>query len=467
MAHDVFISYASSDRSVANAVCSQLESIHRVRCWIAPRDITPGASWAESIIDALDTAKIMVLIFSSSANASMQIEREVERAVHKGIHIIPLRIEDATPTKTLEYFISAPHWLDALSTPMEEHIDKLAVSVKALLAKGAHARPAVAETHALPASASTTPVPAPRAAAPAAAPTATRERSWAFPALAGAAIAGLVAVIAYQFMVPRAPQSSAPEATDAPAATSAPAVAPPPQSPAAQPAAQPSTTTTTAASPATPPAAASNAATGTTPNASTAASRAAGAAASATAAAAVSAKTSAATATGKPNLFIDFRNPIDEGTIAVAIDGQQRWSASLAPPPPDAAGKRGQPPEVLTQALSVPPGDHKVEIQLLHADGRVRERRDLSMRLEPEQPRTMRIRLSRFKRDLQVAMVAGALPTTDTADAKVAETKESQATAAQAKTTASSAAAAKTPATAKPAPTAQAPAAKAPVSKEK
>jgi hypothetical protein len=120
---------------------------------------------------------------------------------------------------------------------------------------------------------------------------------------------------------------------------------------------------------------------------------------------------------------------------------------------------------VLTRALSVPPGDHKIEIQLLHADGRVRERRDLSMRLEPAQPRTMRIRLSRFKRDLQVAMIAGALPTTDTADA--AETKESQATAAQAKTTASSAAAAKTPATAKPAPSAQAPAAKAPVSKEK
>jgi hypothetical protein len=140
MAHDVFISYASSDKAVADAVCSQLESIHRIRCWIAPRDVTPGASWAESIIDALDGSKIMVLIFSSSANASMQIEREVERAVHKGINIIPLRIENAMPTKTLEYFISAPHWLDALTTPLEDHINKLAQSVKALLSKqGAHA----------------------------------------------------------------------------------------------------------------------------------------------------------------------------------------------------------------------------------------------------------------------------------------------------------------------------------------
>src|SRR4029079_7558570 len=126
MAHDVFISYASSDKAVADAGRSQLESAHRIRCWIAPRDATPGASSTESIIDALDGSKIMVLIFSSKANASMQIEREVERAVHKGINIIPLRIENTTPTKTLEYFISAPHWLDALSTPLELHIKRLA-----------------------------------------------------------------------------------------------------------------------------------------------------------------------------------------------------------------------------------------------------------------------------------------------------------------------------------------------------
>ena len=135
MAHDVFVSYASGDKVVADAVCSQLESVHRIRCWIAPRDIMPGASWAESIIDAMDQSRIMVLIFSSSANASMQIEREVERAVHKGVFIIPLRIENTPPTKTLEYFISAPHWLDALSEPLADHVAKLAVSVKALLAK--------------------------------------------------------------------------------------------------------------------------------------------------------------------------------------------------------------------------------------------------------------------------------------------------------------------------------------------
>ena len=74
MAHDVFISYASSDKAVADAVCSQLESIHRIRCWIAPRDVTPGASWAESIIDALDGSKSWSHL-QQQRQSSMQIER--------------------------------------------------------------------------------------------------------------------------------------------------------------------------------------------------------------------------------------------------------------------------------------------------------------------------------------------------------------------------------------------------------
>ena len=43
----------------------------------------------------------MVLVFSASANDSPQVMREVERAVSKGIPIIPLRIEDVPPSKSM------------------------------------------------------------------------------------------------------------------------------------------------------------------------------------------------------------------------------------------------------------------------------------------------------------------------------------------------------------------------------
>jgi TIR domain len=125
MAHDVFVSYSSKDKPTADAVCAVLES-HGIRCWVAPRDILPGSDWGGSIIEAIRCARAMVLIFSANANASPQIKREVERAVNKGIPVIPLRIEDVVPTASLEYFISTPHWLDAFTPPLERHLQYLA-----------------------------------------------------------------------------------------------------------------------------------------------------------------------------------------------------------------------------------------------------------------------------------------------------------------------------------------------------
>ena len=82
----------------------------------------------------------MVLIFSSSANESQQIHREIERAVSKGIPIVPVRIEEVIPTKSMEYFLGGIHWLDALTPPIEEHLRQLATTVKAILQVDAAAR---------------------------------------------------------------------------------------------------------------------------------------------------------------------------------------------------------------------------------------------------------------------------------------------------------------------------------------
>jgi hypothetical protein len=132
--HDVFISYSEPDKPKADAVCSLLER-REIRCWVAPRDILPGATWGSSIIRAIQQSKVFVLVFSSHSNHSPQVVREVERAVRHAIPIIPFRIEAATPTGDMEYFISAQHWLDALDPPLERHIERLASVVKKLLAE--------------------------------------------------------------------------------------------------------------------------------------------------------------------------------------------------------------------------------------------------------------------------------------------------------------------------------------------
>jgi formylglycine-generating enzyme required for sulfatase activity len=149
MAHDVFISYSSRDRSVAYAACATMES-NRIRCWIAPRDVLPGIPYAEALIEAINGSRIMVLIFSSGANTSPQVSREVERAVAKGLPIIPFRVEDVPPSAAMEYYISSPHWLDALTPPLEEHLHHLAETVSLLLSRsrqgGADAKPAAGAT---------------------------------------------------------------------------------------------------------------------------------------------------------------------------------------------------------------------------------------------------------------------------------------------------------------------------------
>src|SRR3954451_7401738 len=132
MAHDVFISHSSVDKVVSDAVCAALEN-GGIRCWVAPRDVQPGRSFAGEITRAIQESKIMVLIFSAHSNNSEQVLREVQLAVKARLHIIQFRIEDVRLNNDLEYFLSTPHWLDALTPPWENHLRKLEISVKTLL----------------------------------------------------------------------------------------------------------------------------------------------------------------------------------------------------------------------------------------------------------------------------------------------------------------------------------------------
>ncbi len=134
MAHDVFLSYSSLDKTAADSVCSILEQ-NGINCWIAPRDITPGLDFAEAIIDGIKSSKLFILVYSSSSNTSKQVIREVDRAVNLGLPVINLRLEDVPLSKQLEYYLSSVHWLDAKTPPLEEHIDKLSGVVKILLRK--------------------------------------------------------------------------------------------------------------------------------------------------------------------------------------------------------------------------------------------------------------------------------------------------------------------------------------------
>src|SRR5882757_5016124 len=132
MVRDVFVSYSQPDYGCAMELVSRIEQ-EGIQCWMAPRDIAPSADWAAEIIDAISNARVMILVFSASSNASPQVRREVERAVHKQVSILPFRIENVLPSKSLEYFLSAQHWLDAFPPPREPHYARLVDNLRVQL----------------------------------------------------------------------------------------------------------------------------------------------------------------------------------------------------------------------------------------------------------------------------------------------------------------------------------------------
>jgi hypothetical protein len=140
VARDIFISYSQPDRECAYELTHHLEA-NGFTVWIAPRDVSPAAEWAAEIIDAISAAKVMVLVFSSSSNTSPQVRREVERAVHKDLRILPFRIEDVLPSRSLEYFLSSQHWLDGFPAPRTLHYERLRACLRQWVPETAPAPP--------------------------------------------------------------------------------------------------------------------------------------------------------------------------------------------------------------------------------------------------------------------------------------------------------------------------------------
>jgi len=124
MAHDVFMSYSPKDKAVVDEIVAGLEN-NGIRCWITPRDIKPGKSWGDAIVNAIKNCRFMVIILSRNSNESKQVAREVELAVANEMFLIPFRIEEMQPFGALAYYLSVEHWIDAIINPIDEHIHKL------------------------------------------------------------------------------------------------------------------------------------------------------------------------------------------------------------------------------------------------------------------------------------------------------------------------------------------------------
>ena len=121
---DIFISYSTKNKDMADAVVSELEA-NGLSCWYAPRNIMPGEEWVTAITKALEGCKVFLLIFTADSNESRQVMNEVAMAFNLDKSIVPFRVDDVKMTSEFEYYLTRVHWLDAVNKPNEESLPEL------------------------------------------------------------------------------------------------------------------------------------------------------------------------------------------------------------------------------------------------------------------------------------------------------------------------------------------------------
>jgi len=232
----IFISYASIDQDVAETICDALQARGHT-CWIACRDIGPGENFQESIVHAIRAARVMLLVFTSNANNSDEIKKELVLAGRHRVTVLPVRVEDVAPNDAFAYEFATRQWID-LFKDWEREIDRLVTQISVIVAA-----PKAGE------SAAAKPVQRPGSAPPPAAQKASQNISYV--PLVAAAVVILAALGAGGIYFST---RTAPTQAPAPPANSSGSAVPQAAPPAAVPVIQPPAATPTPAVVATPPA---------------------------------------------------------------------------------------------------------------------------------------------------------------------------------------------------------------------
>jgi hypothetical protein len=127
---DVFISFSRQDVGAADRICQALEA-SGMRCWMAHRDIVPGRGYLGPLLEAADHCRAVLLIVSSHTTTSNTYV--LDRAAGRGVPIIWLMIDHATPPGEFKRFRESALVIDASVPPLESHCRSLATRVKSLL----------------------------------------------------------------------------------------------------------------------------------------------------------------------------------------------------------------------------------------------------------------------------------------------------------------------------------------------
>lgn len=126
---ELFVSYCTKNKELAQLFCNVVEGAG-VTCWMAPRDIPSGESWATSIAKGIEESSLFTLLVSEASMSSAEVEKEVDLANGRRMTILPIRIENAELKGAFKYHLSNKQWVDALE---EDHTSRYKNTTEAIL----------------------------------------------------------------------------------------------------------------------------------------------------------------------------------------------------------------------------------------------------------------------------------------------------------------------------------------------
>ena len=122
--YDIFISYSSHDTEHVMSLCNYLEQ-HNLHCFVAHRDIPRGVVWARSIVEAIESSRMMIVVFSKAFNESEHVDREIELACEAKMPILSVRLSADVYTGAKRYYLNNINWIDAYPEPSRVYDDVL------------------------------------------------------------------------------------------------------------------------------------------------------------------------------------------------------------------------------------------------------------------------------------------------------------------------------------------------------
>ncbi len=128
---DVFISYSRDDKDRVLELASRLRSAG-VSIWIDQGGIDGAALWGEAIVNALDQAKVLLLMVSEAAVRSHNVAKEVVLTSERKGHILPVLLEPTVIPPGLKYPLAGIQQIELFQGDREQNVQSILRSLERL-----------------------------------------------------------------------------------------------------------------------------------------------------------------------------------------------------------------------------------------------------------------------------------------------------------------------------------------------